>query len=501
MTWSLRPYQADVIVRASAEVVAGSRRVLIVAPTGSGKTVIAAEITRRRLARNGRVLFLAHRRELIGQAIRKLYAAGVDAGIVQAGFRPRPEQTAQVASVQTLHARAVRSKEIDLPAADLIIVDEAHHIRARTYRKIIDQYPGAIIIGLTATPCRADGRGLGNAFDKLIACPSVSELTAAGFLVPARLFAPTRPDLKGIQIKRGDFVEKQLSERVDTPKLVGDVVENWLRLAERRRTIVFACGVAHSLHIRNEFRRANVLAEHVDGGTPTAERDEILKRFAAGTVDIVCNAAVLCEGFDCPDASCLVLARPTRSLGLYRQMVGRVLRPAEGKSDALVLDHAGAVFEHGFPDDKIQWELGEDRQAENLSRAKRTAEGLTRLVECPECTAIRFAGKPCAVCGWRPHEKAAAIEVAAGDLGAVDRKKSVRAIKLDQRAFYAGLLWIARERGYQRGWAANKFKEKFGAWPAFRSVLPASPDDATRAWVRSRAIAFAKDREKDRGAA
>jgi superfamily II DNA or RNA helicase len=182
----LRPYQRKVIDRVNAQVADGHRRLCVVAPTGSGKTVVAAVLIAEAVARSERVVFVAHRRELIEQTSRKLHAVGVDHGIIQAGYPVRPGVSVQVASIQTLHARALRSAKIELPPADLLFVDEAHHVRARTYAGLIEAYPDAVVIGLTATPCRGDGRGLGNIFQVLVECPSVATLTRAGYLVPVR---------------------------------------------------------------------------------------------------------------------------------------------------------------------------------------------------------------------------------------------------------------------------------------------------------------------------
>jgi DNA repair protein RadD len=494
---SLREYQRVVIEHIGAEISAGRRRILLVAPTGSGKTVIAGAIVADAVRRQQRVLLLAHRQELIVQMSQKLHDARIDHGIIKAGFVPRVGEAVQVASVQTLHARAVRTAKIDLPPADLVVVDEAHHSPARTYKRLLEAYPAAVILGMTATPCRGDGRGLGNAFDKIVECPPVSELIAAGFLVPTLVYAPTRPDLTGVKIARGDYVEGQLAERMDDQKLVGDIVTHWLRLAERRRTAVFTTGVAHSVHIRDQFRAANVAAEHIDASTPVAERDQILADLRAGVVEVVCNCMVLTEGWDEPDVSCIVLARPTKHHGLFRQMVGRVLRPAPDKANAIVLDHAGAVFEHGFVEEPIIWTLRPDRRAESPLQAWRDQHRAPGLTTCPECSAVRVSGKACPMCGWRPVPKPEALRVADGDLGEVDRQRKARAqVRSPEQMekFQRQLKWIADERGYKPGWVAHQFKTKFGQWPVARHVRPMPPDEQVRSWVRSRQIAFAKGR-------
>jgi DNA repair protein RadD len=491
----LRDYQMQIMADVAAKVAAGVRRLLLPLPTAAGKTVIAASIVADAVSAGCRVLILVHRQELITQTSAKLYAVGVDHGIIKAGFPTRLGERVQVASIQTLDARAMRTSSIELPVADLVIVDEAHHARASTYRKLLAAYPGAVILGLSATPCRSDGKGLGDIFDALVDCPSVADLTHAGYLVPTRVYAPSRPDLTGVRIAHGDYAESQLAERMNTGQLVGDVVTHWLRLAERRRTVVFATGVAHSKHLRDEFCRAGILAEHIDGKTPTEERDAILTKLAAGRIDVVCNAMVLTEGWDSPEVSCLVLARPTKSMGLYRQMVGRVLRLADGKADALILDHAGAVFEHGFIDESVNWTLASDKRAENPTQTSRSLHEMPKLTACPECTAVRVGGQQCGVCGWRPQPKGLAVDVADGELGEVGRDKNVQK-KLpsaaEKQTFYRELRGLELQRGYKFGWAAHKAKEKFGTWPATKQVVPLPPSPETLSWVRYRQIAYAK---------
>ena len=279
----------------------------------------------------------------------------------------------------------MRTNRMELPSADLLIIDEAHHCPANTYRKIIDAYPQAVLIGLTATPCRGDGRGLGGIFDVIVECPQVAELIEQKYLVRTRVFAPVDPDLKGVETRVGDYVESQLAERMDRANLVGDIVSHWHRYGERRKTVCFAVNVQHSLHIRDEFIKSGVRAAHVDGTMPKPERDAVLARLASGETTLVTNCMVLTEGWDMPEVSCCILARPTRKMGLYRQMVGRVLRPAPGKVNAIVLDHSGAVFRHGFVEDRVDWTLDPDKRAVSPTHAAPArARLLPRLLECTQ---------------------------------------------------------------------------------------------------------------------
>ena len=275
----LRLYQEEVVAEYDRLVAAGVRRIIIVAPTGAGKTVIASDLVKRAVAKYKRILFLAHRREIIQQTARKLHVNGVSHGVIMAGADGglRPQASVQVASIDTLRARALNRDAMSLPLADIIVIDEAHHARALTYNRVIEAYPNAVVIGLTATPCRGDGRGLGNIFRKLIECPQVEELISLGVLVRSRVYAPVDPDLAGVRTQNGDYVINQLASRMNTDELVGDIVTHWLRYGERRRTVVFAVDVAHSVHIRNEMVRAGVRAEHLDANTPISERRRSLR--------------------------------------------------------------------------------------------------------------------------------------------------------------------------------------------------------------------------------
>jgi DNA repair protein RadD len=502
MTIELRSYQQDVVDEYERAIAAGTRRIIIVAPTGSGKTIIASEIIKRSVAAYKKILFIAHRNELLTQARDKLKTFAIDPGIIKAGRHKdaRPLAGVQIAGIQTLHARAVRAKTMELPEADIVFVDETHHIRARTYQAIVDAYPNAIIIGLTATPCRGDGRGLGNVFEAMIVCPQISELTELGYLVKLRIFAPPAPNLRGVGVaKTGDYVISQLSDRMDTDQLVGDIVEHWLRHSQRRRTVCFAVDIAHSIHIVNELLKSEVRAEHIDGTTPQGERDAIIARLTSGETEAVSNCGIFTEGFDLPDIGCIVLARPTRSLGLYRQMVGRGLRSAPGKDDVIILDHSGGVYRHGRPDDTIIWTLETDKRATNKTHEARLAEHRDPFCECTACGHLRMRGMACDNCGWEPEPRGRGVDYVDQDLvelGATERAE------IDRLKFYRelrGFQATARRRDgtlYAAGWAAQQFKTKFGVFPpwSWNAQDFLEPSLATQRWITSRQIAWAKRR-------
>jgi DNA repair protein RadD len=496
---TLHQFQGDAVAEIERHIAEGRRRLLLVAPTGSGKTVIASELIRRCVAQYRRILFLAHRREIIDQTSAKLTANGVRHGIIMSQVSPRPMEPVQVASIDTLLVRGVRSTAMDLPPADLVIFDEAHRARGRTREHLVSLYPNAVLLGMTATPCRGDGRGLGNLFDVMIEAPQVAELIVGGFLVKSRVYAPVNPDLKGVRVEKGDYVISQLAGRMNTAGLVGDIVEHWHKYSEQRRTIAFAVDVAHSVAIRDQFLGAGVPAEHLDGETPLPERAGILARLASGETKVVSNCMVLTEGWDCPPVGCCILARPTKQMGLFRQMAGRVLRPADGKADAIVLDHSGAVFRHGLPEDHVEWTLDVDGRAATPAHEKRKAGKEPALRECPSCKAVMIK-PPCGACGWMPEPKARNIDFEDGTLGLVVGGKSQAQQYTSEQKFtwHRMLIGEALRRGKNPNWAFYLFRDKFGHdrpadWD--RTALEPSPEVSD--FVKSRIIAFAKRKQRE----
>jgi hypothetical protein len=266
-------------------------------------------------------------------------------------------------------------------------------------------------------------------------------------------------------------------------------------------TVAFACSVAHSIHIRDQFIASGVRAEHIDGTTPKPERDATLARLGSGEIDIVSNCTVLTEGWDMPDVGACILARPTRRMTLYRQMVGRVIRPVEGNKDAIVLDHSGATFRHGFVDDPVEWTLDPDRRAKSPAHEKRGKTGTSRLLECVNCGVIRIAGEACWSCGYLPQRSPQPVKVVDGELGLVDRARrhangAVYTAE-DRTRWHAMLIYIRNERGYHPKFPAANYREKFGVWPPWgETPTPIPPSPEVRSWVRSRLIAYTKAKAK-----
>lgn len=347
--FTLRDYQQDLISKTFTAWSSGKRRLLLQLSTGGGKTIIFAAVASEFTSREKGVLVVAHREELILQAAEKLAAATlVQPGIIKAGYKPT-DSLIQVGSIQTLARRKI------YPNAKLVIVDEAHHAPAASYRNLLSSYPDALILGVTATPRREDGYGLRDIFDHLICSITTKELIALGHLTDYKLIAGFKYSKHKVPQKR-DFTKKELAEVAQDYK-PEEVLRQWNKFCNGKKTIVFAVNVLHSQAIAAQFRAANMACEHLDGETPQDERREILDRFRNGSTQIITNCAILTEGFDCPDSSALIIARPTTSVTLWLQMIGRVLRPALGKDYATILDMTDNWFRLGRPCDNRKWSL------------------------------------------------------------------------------------------------------------------------------------------------
>ena len=482
---NLRPYQTQAIEMARAAFGSGKRAVLLVAPTGAGKTVCAGEVIRRAVAKGGRVVFVGHRRELISQCSARLRAIGVEHGIVAAdmpGFAPH--LPVQVASVQTLRARPD-----DRPPASLLIMDEAHHARAGSFATLMDAYGDkARILGLTATPIRLDNKGLGECFDAMVQVAQPPELIRDGFLVPVDGYAYQTADLRDVATRGSDYDQAQLGAKMHDKRIIGDIVSEWRAHASRLLTVMFAVHVAHSEELVDAFNQAGVAAAHIDGSMSNANRDSILARWRAGEIRVVSNCQVLGEGYDLPQIGCVVLAAPTQSLSLFLQRVGRGMRPAcmacgkatdprlptcqhcgspDVKRTARLHDHSGGVAAFNLPDIARQWTLDRDGYVRD------PADKAIGVRTCSKCFAVYRPTLPaCPRCGWRNAKVLREIKTADGVAISLAEAAAraqptgpVHTSKENKQQHYFHLLKICRLKGRKIGWASHCFRGKYNEWP------------------------------------
>ena len=419
-------------------------RPCLVVGTGAGKTTIASEIIRAHVERSGRALFLVHRRELVDQAFDRLAQHGVKAGRIIAGHDEDRALPVQVASIQSLARRA------HWPAS-LVIIDEAHHAVAETYRAMLDRYAGSIILGMTATPLRLDGKGLGDMFGCLIEPVTTAALVEQGYLVAPKVFAPPI-DLKGIRTQAGDYSLPELVERVSP--LIGSITETWFQRANGMRTVAFACSIEHSKEIVAAFQAKGVSAAHLDGTMARDERKAVLDALRSGAITLMSSCSIVSEGFDLPALQCAIQARPTKSLAMHRQQIGRIMRPP---GPVIVLDHAGNHHEHGMVTDPVTWSLD----------GKPKKERATPTRQCSECFAIYDASLPaCPECGAVPEVNENVVAPGVENEGELEEFKST-----EQRAeFYRELVIEASRRWYAVGWARARYQAKFGVWPRFQGI-------------------------------
>lgn len=419
----LRPYQSAAIEAARERVRSGAKRCLIIMPTGGGKTVVASEIIRGATEKGSRTLFLAHRRELILQTCDKLLRFGVPHGVIMGGIPAAPQHQVQVASVQALAQRGG-----SLSRVDLVFLDEAHHASSSNlYTKLLQRWPEARVVGLTATPWRLDGQGLADVFEAHVVATTPRQLRDEGYLVPVGGYVYEGIDTEGAKVRGGDFVAKDLEASATSRRVVGDIVSEWLMHAAGKRTVLFAVTVEQSRLMVQEFLKAGVPAEHVDGTMPTSARDAILRRLRAGETLVVSNCNVLTEGFDCPELEVCVLARPTLSTSLYLQMVGRVLRPTcldcgaptsaammvcpacgsdRVKRLARIHDHAGCLAAHGHPFAERDWSPESSTRG---ARKSKSQDGAERQLRCKACNSVTSRW-PCDACGYAPDPKELQLE-------------------------------------------------------------------------------------------
>ena len=385
MAQTLRDYQLSAIDSLRQKISTGKKRIVVVAPTGSGKTTLAAEIIRRCADKGNKVLFVAHRQELVYQAHNRLVEFGIDADIIMPPHRVNGHAV-NIASLQTLVRR-------DKPHADIIFIDESHHI-SNSYKKILEHYKDKIVIGLTATPYRLDGKGLGEIYEDLIITSTIENLIESGHLVRPRYFG-AKKDFSDIHIQAGDYNPKELFSMLDKKILYDGVVDKFRQFG-KGKTLVFCVNIQHSLNTVEAFKNAGYKAMHIDCETDSRERQNIIDRFRCGEFDILSNCAIFTEGFDLPEITTVILNRATKSKCLFMQMVGRSLRPAPDKEHAIVIDHGNNVYEHGA----VEWEEEYNLFPKKKKKKQSSADRDQPVKECPKCNNLLHSmTKTCPACG------------------------------------------------------------------------------------------------------
>lgn len=490
-----RLYQHNMVAKVRAQWAEGCRRVLGVLPTGGGKTEVASLVARDVASPTSRVLILTERKTLARQWVQRLHRHGLlDVGLIQA-------QNSRGLSCPTIVATAqsVRSQVLDLggqlPDFGLIVIDEAH-LWHKTYDAVLAAAPAARVLGLTATPLR---EGLGQRFDSLVVGGTIRDLMASGHLVQqVRYFAPHAEEIEAalaaVHIQAGDFATGELSSAMRNKVILGDVVGTWQQHGQNRQTIAFCTDKAHAHDLAGEFTSAGVTARVVLDDTDDEDRQEIFGAFDRGDLRVLCSVGVLSIGFDSPVASCAILARPTCSLSLFIQQGGRVLRPFDGKVDALVFDHAGNTLRFGLLED---FEPPADLSLMDKRSDKKPRHERAQVWTCRHCEAVnRYSEDACVVCG-EPRVRVSKLVVVDGqlhrvELGANETPPGPTAD--DVREAHRMHLWHARRKGLQDGWAWHATLRRFRIEAAVAKRIlpppwerpdPVPPDEETARWVHA----------------
>lgn len=460
----LHSFQNDLVGRIRGRVAAGYRIIVVQASTGAGKTVLASAIVKQASLKGSETLWMVHRRRLVDQASNKLVDFQVDHGILMRGEKPDRYAIVQVASRDTLLSRCVRNQWLGLPLAKLIVVDECHHAAdpQSEYRRILANYPGAIILLLTATPCGPDGSGLGPWAQAIECAAPTSQLVRDGFLMPVRCYAPDRKR-RGNKYVRG---------------LAGDLVSSWENFGEGRPTALFCSRVQHSLDAVEAFTAAGISAAHVDADTTDDERDRIFDEVAAGRIKILSNVAIIGEGVDIPELACCQIFCECGSRVGFLQKVGRIMRPWEDKKYGILIDHAGACFRHGFPDEDTEWTL--EGNADEAFAKKHAAGQTEKAHYCKHCALIYHGDLACPKCGRQPVKPPRSIFAPPPQdstneiLTEADREQKEVFTADAKEKHWMTCISVAFRKGGSFGMAAQIYKRKYKEWP--KEEFPCIPE-------------------------
>lgn len=472
---TLRPIQRETIERVRFSLAKGNKRVIAQAPTGFGKTTVAAAIVHMARNRGKRVMFCVPAISLIDQTVQSFYDDGIyEVGVLQGNHHMTDySKPVQVASVQTL------SRRKNIPDVDLVIIDEAHRW-FKFYGEWMDRWDAIPFVGLSATPWT---KGLGKYYQDLIIAATTREMIDAGYLSDFEVYAPSSPDLSKCRTVAGDYHEGDLSEVMDQAPLIADIVQSWKQHASGLSTLCFAVDCAHAKHLQARFESAGVSCGYVDAYTTREDREQIKRNFHSGEYQVVCNVGCLTTGVDW-DVRCIVLARPTKSEMLFVQIIGRGLRTADGKDYCLILDHTNTHEKLGFVTD-IHHEKLDDGKLKKSSGSEKKERLPSK---CPSCTTIKPVGvHACPKCGFAPEKQTDIVEEA-GELKRVRAKQKMP----DKQAFYSGLIAHTQNYGMNPGWAAHTYREYYGVWPNQLKKVPGPISTECARFIQHKLIKYSK---------
>ena len=494
----LRPYQENAVSHLW-EAFNTKERVVLAAPTGAGKTAMASSIFMQARKKGLRVGFCVPFLSLIDQTFDAFVSEGLDENEISLVQADNPlknyAKPIQICSVDTL----VRRKE--LPQVDIVIFDECHR-QSKLYQRWMTEEPTANFAGLSATPW---ARGMAETWDRLIIVETTRNLIDNGYLSSYKYYAPSSPDLSGVRIIAGDYDEGELGRAMNRPELIADIVDTWKDKGENRPTICFCVTRDHAKEVQSAFLINGIAAGYCDAFSSVKERKEILNQLKIGELKVIVNVGVFTTGLDAPFLSCLILARPTKSEMLFLQIIGRGLRLFEGKQNCLVLDHSDTGLNLGLPcqihhDHLLPGKLTKQQKAAAKEAANEKSNKPHKCINCNHLHEMHLM--ICPSCG---HVRKRTSDVIMHDgylseLSLDGTQNVVANVSHELRQdWYSGLLFIAMERNYNHGWAAHKFKEKFGNYPNDYRKKAVPPSNAVRSWVRSRQIAYAKAKARSEG--
>lgn len=455
---SLWPFQQACVADIRAAFKAGHKSVLLQSATGSGKTIMFSFITHNHIQRkeNPHVLILVHRQELLDQVVEALGDQGIKPSIIDGKRHEYGHSHATVGSVFTVARRLDRVRR-----PTLLIIDEAHHAASgTTWGRVATYYAGIPTLGVSATPARLDGAGLGHTFSALVCGPKTSTLIADGYLAPLRVFAPPTTNSAKLHRRFGEFMRGELIELMDKPTITGDAIEHYRWYGQDKRAVVFCVSVEHAHNVAKSFSDAGFPAFALDGQLDRDVRRDRVAAFRAGRVQILTSCDLISEGFDVPDIECGISLRPTSSLGLWYQQIGRCMRRAPGKTHALILDHAGNSVRHGLPTDDIEWSLGK-----GVAHKQAKGAGIKLCTHCFATNAVH--ARECCECHKPFKTEARVVASVKGELTemSVDDFKQLQAQRAKRREVgmaddLNALRKIESDRGYKKGWAEHQYAAK-----------------------------------------